>query len=64
MGGDGFDVDDEYDRYRRRQRIRRMHLVGVSMGYDPIDRKLLITSRRMMTVDPSVRWLRVRLSVG
>ena len=27
-GGDGFDVDDEYDRFRRRQRIHRMHLVG------------------------------------
>ena len=28
MGGDGFDVDDEYARFRRRQRIHRMHLVG------------------------------------
>ena len=27
-GGDGFDVDDEYARLRRRQRIHRMHLVG------------------------------------
>ena len=27
-GGDGFDVEDEYDRFRRRQRIHRMHLVG------------------------------------
>ena len=27
-GGDGFDVDDEYGRFRRRQRIHRMHLVG------------------------------------
>ena len=27
-GGDGFDVDDEYTRFRRRQRIHRMHLVG------------------------------------
>ena len=27
-GGDGFDVDDEYARFRRRQRIHRMHLVG------------------------------------
>ena len=26
--GCGFDVDDEYDRFRRRQRIHRMHLVG------------------------------------
>ena len=26
--GDGFDVEDEYDRFRRRQRIHRMHLVG------------------------------------
>ena len=26
-GGDGFDVKDEYDRFRRRQRIHRMHLV-------------------------------------
>ena len=27
-GRDGFDVDDEYERFRRRQRIHRMHLVG------------------------------------
>ena len=27
-GEDGFDVDDEYERFRRRQRIHRMHLVG------------------------------------
>ena len=27
-GGDGFDVEDEYARFRRRQRIHRMHLVG------------------------------------
>ena len=27
-GGDGFDAEDEYDRFRRRQRIHRMHLVG------------------------------------
>ena len=27
-GGDGFDADDEYDRFRRRQRIHRMHLFG------------------------------------
>ena len=26
-GGDGFDVDDEYDRFRCRH-IHRMHLVG------------------------------------
>ena len=26
--GDGFDADDEYARFRRRQRIHRMHLVG------------------------------------
>jgi len=26
-GGDGFDVKDEYARFRRRQRIHRMHLV-------------------------------------
>ena len=31
-GGDGFDVDDEYDRYRRRQRIHRMHLVGYAVS--------------------------------
>ncbi len=27
-GVDGFDGDDEYARFRRRQRIHRMHLVG------------------------------------
>ena len=27
-GEDGFDVEDEYARFRRRQRIHRMHLVG------------------------------------
>ena len=27
-GGDGFDGEDEYARFRRRQRIHRMHLVG------------------------------------
>ena len=27
-GGDGFDVEDEYARFRRRQRIHQMHLVG------------------------------------
>ena len=27
-GGDGFDVDEEYDRFRRRQRIHRYHLIG------------------------------------
>ena len=27
-GGGGFDVDDEYARFCRRQRIHRMHLVG------------------------------------
>ena len=27
-GGDGFDVEDEYARFRRRLRIHRMHLVG------------------------------------
>ena len=27
-GGNGFDADDEYVRFRRRQRIHRMHLVG------------------------------------
>ena len=30
-GGDGFDVDDEYDRFRRCQRIHRMHLVGYAV---------------------------------
>ena len=27
-GRDGFDVEDEYARFRHRQRIHRMHLVG------------------------------------
>ena len=27
-GEDGFDVEDEYARFRRCQRIHRMHLVG------------------------------------
>ena len=27
-GGDGFDVEDEYVRFRRRQRIHQMHLAG------------------------------------
>ena len=31
-GGDGFDVDDEYLRYRRRQRIRRYHLIGYAVS--------------------------------
>ena len=31
-GGDGFDVEDEYDRFRRRQRIHRMHLVGYAVS--------------------------------
>ena len=31
-GGDGFDVDDEYARFRRRQRIHRMHLVGYAVS--------------------------------
>ena len=31
-GGDGFDVDGEYDRFRRRQRIHRMHLVGYAVS--------------------------------
>lgn len=31
-GEDGFDVDDEYDRFRRRQRIHRMHLVGYAVS--------------------------------
>ena len=30
-GGDGFAVEDEYDRFRRRQRIHRMHLVGYAV---------------------------------
>ena len=28
MEKDEFDFDDEYNQYRRRQRIHRMHLVG------------------------------------
>ena len=31
-GGDGFDIDDEYARFRRRQRIHRMHLVGYAVS--------------------------------
>ena len=31
-GRDGFDVEDEYDRFRRRQRIHRMHLVGYAVS--------------------------------
>ena len=31
-GGDGFDVEDEYTRFRRRQRIHRMHLVGYTVS--------------------------------
>ena len=31
-GGDGFDVEDEYDRFRRRQRIHRMHLVWYAVS--------------------------------
>ena len=31
-GGDGFDGDDEYARFRRRQRIHRMHLVGYAVS--------------------------------
>ena len=31
-GEDGFDVEDEYDRFRRRQRIQRMHLVGYAVS--------------------------------
>ena len=31
-GGDGFDVEDEYARFRRRQRIHRMHLVGYAVS--------------------------------
>ena len=38
-GEDGFDVEDEYDRFRRRQHIHRMHLVGyvVSAALGPKD---------------------------
>ena len=31
-GGDGFDVEDEYARFRRRQRIHWMHLVGYAVS--------------------------------
>ena len=31
-GRDGFDVEDEYARFRRRQRIHRMHLVGYAVS--------------------------------
>ena len=31
-GGADFDVDEEYDRFRRRQRIHRMHLVGYAVS--------------------------------
>lgn len=31
-GVDGFDVDDEYDRFRRRQRIHRYHLIGYAVS--------------------------------
>ena len=31
-GGNGFDVDDEYARFRRRQRIHRMHLVWYAVS--------------------------------
>ena len=31
-GGDGFDIEDESVRYRRRQRIHRMHLVGYAVS--------------------------------
>ena len=31
-GGDGFDVEYEYDRFRLRQRIHRMHLVGYAVS--------------------------------
>ena len=31
-GRDGFDVDDEYLRYRRRQRIHRSHLIGYAVS--------------------------------
>ena len=30
-GGDGFDVEDEYDRFRRRQRIHRVYLIGFAI---------------------------------
>ena len=31
-GRDGFDVDAEYTRFRRRQSIHRMHLVGYAVS--------------------------------
>ena len=31
-GGDCFDFDDEYNQYRHRQRIHRMHLVGYAVS--------------------------------
>ena len=31
MEKDEFDFDDEYNQYRRRQRIRRIHLVGYAV---------------------------------
>ena len=31
-GRDGFDVVDEYLRYRRRQRIHRSHLIGYAVS--------------------------------
>ena len=31
MEKDEFDFDDEYNQYRRRQRIHRMHLVGYAV---------------------------------
>ena len=31
-GGDGFNVEDEYDRFRRRKRIHWMHLVGYAVS--------------------------------
>ena len=32
MEKDEFDFDDEYNHYRRRQRIHRMHLVGYAVS--------------------------------
>ena len=31
-GGGGFDVDDEYLRFRRHQRIHRYHLIGYAVS--------------------------------
>ena len=31
-GGDGFDADDEYQQFRRRQRIHRYHLIGYAVS--------------------------------